>query len=186
MGSVGPAVVVIGVSGSGKSTLGLALADALGVRYVDGDTLHPAANVAKMAAGVALGDDDRRPFLARVARVIAEERPAGIVVSCSALKRAYRELIRAGAATGADVDPRAGEVTFVLPVLDRDDLAMRVAQRTGHFMPASLLDSQLADFEPPGPDEGVVLVDGAAPTAAQVAQVVAALTTSADAADPAD
>jgi carbohydrate kinase (thermoresistant glucokinase family) len=159
------AVIVMGVSGCGKSTLARALGQRLGWRFVEGDTLHPPANVAKMAAGIALDDDDRMPFLEAVAQSLVESQGRGVVVSCSALKRRYRDLIRA----------RAGAVTFVLPDLTRAQLAARLAQRHDHFMPASLLDSQLATLEPPGPDESALRVDGAAPTATQVAAILHAL-----------
>lgn len=155
----------MGVSGCGKSTLGRALAAALGWRFVEGDTLHPEANVAKMAAGRALDDADRQPFLERVAATLHAGGPEGIVVSCSALKRRYRDLIRAG----------AGDVCFVLPELDRARVAGRLALRRGHFMPAALLDSQFADFEPPDPDEHAIRVDGAAGTDTQVTAVLGAL-----------
>jgi carbohydrate kinase (thermoresistant glucokinase family) len=154
----------MGVSGCGKTTLGRALAGALGWRFVEGDSLHSPASVAKMAAGIPLDDDDRRPFLERVARALCEHRQSGVVVSCSALKRSYRDAIRA----------RAGVVTFVLPRLDPAALTERLEQRIDHFMPAALLESQLAAFEPPEPDEAAIVVEGAAPTAVQVAQVLAA------------
>ena len=159
------AVVVMGVSGAGKSTLGKALAEALGWAFIEGDALHPPANIAKMSAGLPLSDDDRRPFLEAVADAIAAQRKAGVVAACSALKRSYRDLIRS----------RAGEVAFVLPELTREQLLPRMTARTGHFMPASLLDSQLADLEPPGRDELAVRVDGTAELAAQVDQAVAGL-----------
>ncbi len=159
------AVVVMGVSGSGKSTLGLALAEALGWTFVDGDTLHPADNVAKMAAGIPLDDEDRQPFLERVALAITGRSRTGVVVACSALRRRYRDFIRA----------RAGDVMFVMPVLDREALAARLAQRSDHFMPASLLDSQLELLEMPGSEEQAILVDGNEPTQVQVGQAVAAL-----------
>lgn len=155
----------MGVSGCGKSTLGCALAETLGWRFVDGDTLHPPENVAKMAAGIALDDADRRPFLEHVARAITEERHTGVVVACSALRRSYRDFIRA----------RAGEVMFVLPLLDREVLAARLAQRHDHFMPSSLLDSQLGLLEFPAPDEWAILVDGNGSTQVQVGQVTAAV-----------
>ena len=158
------AVVVMGVSGAGKSTLGQALAEALGWRFIEGDALHPSANIAKMAAGVPLDDDDRKPFLEAVAGAMVEA-GEGVVATCSSLKRRYRDLIRT----------RTGEVVFVLPMLDRDQLLERMQHRTGHFMPASLLDSQLADLERPGPDEQALLVEGAADLETQVAAVVAAL-----------
>ncbi|MGC1457924.1 MAG: gluconokinase [Steroidobacteraceae bacterium] len=157
------AMVVMGVTGSGKSTLAHALAQALGWHFVEGDSLHPAANLAKMAAGQALNDEDRRPFLDHVAQAIAATNAHGVVVSCSALKRSYRDRIRVG-------DPR---VVFVLPVLTREALQARLAGRTGHFMPASLLDSQLADLEMPQPDELSIQIDGEAQTEEQVRQILA-------------
>jgi gluconokinase len=159
------AVIVMGVSGSGKSTLGRALAETLGWRFVDGDTLHPPENVAKMAAGIPLDDADRRPFLERVAQAVSGYRRSGVVVACSALRRSYRDLIR----------ERAGDVMFVLPVLDREILAARLAQRPDHFMPASLLESQLGLLELPGADEQSILLDGNEPTPLQVRQALAAM-----------
>ena len=156
-------VVVMGVSGSGKTTVGAALADALGLPFVDGDELHPAANVAKMAAGIPLDDADRAPWLDAVGAVLA----AGpVVVACSALKRAYRDRLRAAAP--------ALELVF----LDgsRELLASRLVARPGHFMPASLLDSQLATLERPSPDERPVTVDIAAPVAEIVASLAERLT----------
>ena len=155
----------MGVSGCGKTTLGRELATALGVPFVEGDTLHPQANVAKMRAGIPLDDRDREPFLARVADALVAAGPRGAVISCSALKRSYRDLIRA----------RAGAVTFVWPRLERAALAARLKQRRDHYMPASLLDSQLAALEPPAEDEHAIVVDGAEPTAAQAAHALAAL-----------
>jgi gluconokinase len=155
----------MGVSGSGKSTLGRALAETLGWRFVDGDTLHPPENVAKMAAGIPLDDADRRPFLERVAQAVSGNRRSGVVVACSALRRSYRDFIRV----------RAGDVMFVLPVLDREILAARLAQRPDHFMPASLLESQLGLLELPGADEQSILLDGNEPTPLQVRQALAAM-----------
>jgi len=160
------AVVIMGVSGSGKSTLGRALADALNCQFVEGDTLHPPANLARMAAGIPLDDAARLPFLEAVADAIVASRPHGVVVACSALKRDYRERIRA----------RAGDVTFVLPRVGRDVLAARLARRKGHFMPASLLASQLDTLEAPAPDEAAIFVDGNATVEAQVSDVLATLT----------
>jgi len=157
-------MVVMGVTGSGKSTLAHALAQALGWHFVEGDGLHPAANLAKMAAGEPLNDEDRQPFLENVARAIAQTPAPGVVVSCSALKRSYRDRIRTG-------DPR---VLFVLPVLARHSLQARLSGRSGHFMPASLLDSQLATLEPPQPDESAIRIDGEAHTEVQVRQTLAA------------
>jgi gluconokinase len=143
-------VVVMGVSGSGKTTVGAALADALGLRFVDGDALHPAANVAKMAAGIPLDDADRAPWLDAVGAVLAAGQ---VVVACSALKRAYRDRLRAA----------APDLELVFLDGSRELLASRMAARPGHFMPASLLDSQLATLEPPTADEHPVTVDVAAP-----------------------
>jgi gluconokinase len=159
------AIVVMGVSGAGKSTLGSALGDALGYRFVEGDALHPPANVAKMAAGIPLDDADRQSFLGNVAAALATHRDEGVVASCSALKRAYRDLLRRS----------AGPIVFVLPMLDRAALARRLSGRAGHFMPAALLDSQLATLEPPAADEDAIMVDGTLPIEAQVAAVLAAL-----------
>ena len=155
------AIVVMGASGCGKTTLGKALADALGWRFIEGDSLHPPANIAKMASGVALTDEDREPFLRNVAQAIIAARPQSVVVACSALKRSYRDLIRA----------HAGEVAIVLPGLDRSDLLARLEQRPHHFMPAALLDSQLQTLEPPGADERALVLDGGLSTAAQVQHV---------------
>jgi gluconokinase len=157
-------VVVMGVTGSGKSTLAEALAQTLGWPFVEGDSLHPAANIAKMAAGHPLNDEDRWPFLDNVARAIADSQPPGVVLSCSALKRSYRDRIRTG-------DSR---VLFVLPVLSRASLQARLSARAGHFMPAALLDSQLAILEAPQPDELSIQVEGEATTAEQVRQTLAA------------
>ena len=144
-------VVVMGVSGSGKTTVGEALAAALGVPFADGDALHPAANVAKMAAGIPLDDADRAPWLDTIGAVLA----AGpVVVACSALKHAYRDHLRAAA-------PRL-ELVFL--EVDRATLLDRMTHRT-HFMPPTLLDSQLATLEPPTADEHAIVVDGAVPLA---------------------
>ena len=139
-------VVIMGVAGCGKSSVGAALSAALGVPYVDGDDLHPAANVDKMRRGVALSDDDRWPWLGQVAACLQNSVP--VIVGCSALKRAYRDHIRAGV---------QGEVAFVHLSGDRDLIAARMAQRQGHYMPLSLLDSQFAALEAPGPDEAVTV-----------------------------
>lgn len=159
------ALVIMGVSGAGKSTLGRALAEALGWEFVEGDTLHPSANVEKMKAGKPLDDTDRWPFLDNVAKAIAASGGKGIVVSCSALKRSYRDFIRA----------RAGAVTFVLPMMSREVLQARMEQRRDHFMPVALLESQLATLESPQADEGVIVVDGAVSTTEQVAQALTLL-----------
>jgi gluconokinase len=157
-------LVVMGVSGSGKSTLGQALAHALGWLFVEGDALHPPANIAKMAAGIALDDSDRIPFLDNIAHTIAT-RTRSLVISCSALKRASRDRLRRA-------DP---QLLFILPVLSRDSLQRRLQQRSHHFMPAALLDSQLAALEPPQADERIIQIDGSAPADEQVAAVLAVL-----------
>ncbi|UZN04285.1 gluconokinase [Cellulomonas sp. S1-8] len=137
-----PRVVVMGVAGCGKSTVGSALARRLGVPFVDADGLHPHANVARMSAGVPLTDDDRAPWLAAVAAELAEA-PRGLVVACSALRRRYRDALRAGA---------PGTV-FVHLTGTREILAARLGARLDHFMPPALLDSQLATLEPLDDDE---------------------------------
>ncbi len=154
-------IVVMGVSGCGKSTVGAALAQALGLRFVEGDSLHPPRNVALMAAGTPLTDEDRREWLEAVARVLADAAHDGVVVSCSALKRSYRDLLRASAPDLTLVHLR-GE-----PAL----LAERMAARKGHYMPASLLQSQLQTLEPPGADETVYTADVAEPPQRLVSQL---------------
>ena len=139
-------VVIMGVAGCGKSSVGAALSAALAVPFVDGDDLHTAANVDKMRRGVPLTDDDRWPWLGQVAACLQDSAP--VIVGCSALKRAYRDRIRAGV---------RGKVAFVHLSGNRDLIAARMAQREGHYMPLSLLDSQFATLEPPGPDEAVTV-----------------------------
>lgn len=156
-------LVVMGVAGSGKTTVARALAEHLGWRYQEGDALHPPANVAKMAAGIPLTDDDRWPWLATIAAVIdgwREEGASGIV-TCSALKRAYRHVL-----VGARTDMRLVHLAG-----DRALVAARMTARTGHFMPPALLDSQFATLEPPGPDENAIVVDIGPPPAAIVAKL---------------
>ena len=138
-------VVTMGVSGCGKSTVGARLAQAWGVPFVEGDDLHSPANVARMAAGLALTDEDRREWLQSLAARIAQARRAGqgLVLSCSALKRIYRDVLRAA----------APDLVFVHLHGDRGLLQARMAARPGHYMPVALLDSQFAILEPPGADE---------------------------------
>lgn len=139
-------IVIMGVAGCGKSSVGEGLAARLGVPYCDGDDLHSTANVAKMRAGIPLTDADRWPWLDAVAAELHAKAP--IILGCSALKRAYRDRIRAGA---------GGSVTFVHLSGSRDLIAARMAQRQGHYMPLSLLDSQFAALEALGPEEGVTI-----------------------------
>ena len=148
-------IVVMGVSGCGKTTVGRALGNRLGVPFQEGDALHPPENVAKMAGGTPLTDADRGPWLAVVAAWIDGQRQTGTggVVSCSALKRAYRRVI---------VGERP-DVRLVYLRGDRDAIATRLAARTDHFMPPSLLDSQIATLEEPGPDERPIVVDASLP-----------------------
>jgi carbohydrate kinase (thermoresistant glucokinase family) len=144
-------VVVMGVSGCGKTTVGKGLAAALGWPFDEGDRYHPPANVAKMSAHEPLTDEDRWPWLRRLAELIAEHERAGqsSVLACSSLKRAYRDLLRTGA-------PR---VRFLHLAGDKAVLAERLASRKGHFFPADLLDSQYAALEQLAPDEDGVVVD---------------------------
>jgi gluconokinase len=158
-------IVVMGPSGSGKSVVGLALAQRLGLPFVDADDLHPTANVAKMAAGVALDDGDRMPWLDVVAATLREA-PGGVVMACSALARRYRDRIR-GRTT-------APGVVFVELRVPRDELARRMGARE-HFMPSSLLISQLQTLEHLEPDEAGVVVAGDPPLADVVDAAVAAL-----------
>ena len=143
--------VVMGVSGSGKSLIGAAFARALGVGFVEGDDYHTAANVARMASGIPLTDADRAEWLRSLAARIqkAKDSGTGLVVSCSALKRSYRDILR-----GA-----AGELQFVFLQGSRALLAERLTSRRGHYMPPSLLDSQLATLEEPLPDERAWVCD---------------------------
>jgi gluconokinase len=143
-------VIVIGVSGSGKSTVGRALAEALSVPFLDGDELHPAANVAKMAAGRPLDDEDRLPWLASLAARVGEMAAAdGGVIACSALKRQYRDALFAAAPT----------VRFMQLAVDKDAARERVAARTDHFMPAALVESQFCEYEPLQRGEPGIVVD---------------------------
>jgi len=140
----------MGVSGSGKSTVGAALARRLAVPFVDADTLHPAANIAKMTAGEPLDDDDRYPWLERVGEWLAGH-PDGAVASCSALKRRYRDQLRA----------HCPKVEFLHLSGSPELIGGRLAARCGHFMPAELLRSQFDALEPLGADETGITVDAA-------------------------
>ena len=156
-------VVLMGVSGCGKTTVGRALAAALGWTFHDADDFHPPQNVAKMAAGEALTDADRWPWLARIAGEMRNiERTRGnVVLACSALRQAYRDRLA-----------EAGDVRFVHLAGDYDTIAARLAARSHRYMPATLLDSQVATLEPP---RDALVVDIRQPVDAQVAQIRAAL-----------
>lgn len=142
-------LVVMGVSGSGKSTVARILVDRLGWDFAEGDDMHPQANIDKMAAGHPLNDEDRRPWLAKIAAWIHEHLDAGQpgIVTSSALKRAYRDQLRAPG------------VVFVHLTGSRELLADRIGHRRGHFLPPSLLQSQLDILEPPDADEAAVVLD---------------------------
>jgi gluconokinase len=160
-------VVVMGVSGVGKSTVGQGLATALGWPYAEGDAFHPEANVAKMAAGVPLTDEDRWPWLRGIGAWMSAEVAAGrsAVVTCSALRRSYRDLLR---------EDRP-EVVFCHLTADPDLIGTRLGHRTDHYMPASLLPSQMAALEPLGPDEPGVVVRAEGDTSAVVTRALHAL-----------
>jgi gluconokinase len=161
------AIIVMGVAGSGKTTLGEILSRALAARYVEGDRLQPPENVARMSSGLPLTDEHRKGWLDAVGTALAAAIADGenAVAACSALKHAYRDRLRR-LCPGAvfvylDIDPAAAEA--------------RVASRLGHFMPASLVDSQFADLEPPTPDESAIRLDARLPTAVLLKAALAAL-----------
>ncbi len=166
-----PCIVVMGVSGCGKSTVGRELAAALGLPFVEGDDLHPPRNVAKMRSGTPLTDDDRRDWLATLAEVLAgaATRGHGVVVSCSALRRRYRDQLRAG----------APGTRFVFLHGTRELLAERLAARRHAYMPASLLESQLQTLEAPAADEAAIELDIAQPAESLVAEALRRLETAA-------
>lgn len=144
--------VMMGVCGSGKSLIGAQLARELGIEFVEGDDLHPPENVKRMTAGIPLTDDDRRGWLIAIAARLREAKRAGtgLVVSCSALKRSYRDLLRSVG---------DAEVHFIYLAGSRALIAERMANRLGHFMPPSLLESQLSILEEPSPDERAWVCD---------------------------
>ena len=158
------ALIVMGVSGSGKSTIGDRLAQRLGWTYEDGDRFHPASNVAKMSAGQPLTDEDRWPWLQAIADEIDRVCTAGghAVIACSALKRAYRNVLVHG----------RGDVRIIFLNGTQDLIAGRLAQRKGHFMPPGLLASQFKTLEPPAPAENAVIVSIDAPVEAIVDDIV--------------
>lgn len=157
-------IVVMGVSGSGKSHVGTALARACGVDFVEGDALHPPENIAKMSAGMPLTDTDRWPWLDAIAAAITSQRGWGVVVACSALRRSYRDRLRLA-------DPGLRLIYLRVP---RSELDRRMRERD-HFMPPSLLDSQLATLEEPGVDEQAIILDAGDDEATTVARAMAAL-----------
>ncbi|MDQ0147433.1 gluconokinase, GntK/IdnK-type [Pseudarthrobacter niigatensis] len=155
-------IIVMGVSGSGKTTIGDLVARELGIPFLDGDSLHPVENVAKMAAGTPLTDEDRWPWLATVGAELAKAGDGGLVLACSALRRSYRDAIR----------EQAPDTIFLHLNGSKEVLKARTEGRTGHFMPPALLDSQLATLEPLQEDERGVVVDIAAPVPDVVAQAL--------------
>lgn len=158
-------MVLMGVSGCGKSTVAGLLAGRLGWDFEEGDALHPAANVAKMASGHRLDDEDRWPWLAQVAGWIREHTDVGRpgIITCSALKKSYRDVLR-------------GEhVAFVYLAGTREQIARRLAARHGHFMPASLLESQFDALEPPTPEENSITVEIGGSVSAEADAVMSGL-----------
>lgn len=155
--------VVMGVSGCGKSTVGQALADANSVPFIEGDQYHPPANVAKMSAGIPLTDEDRADWLLALQAQIraARSRGEGLVISCSALKRRYRNLLRQG-------DPL---LRFAHLSGAKELIAARMQERVGHYMPTSLLDSQFRDLEPLQDDEAGITLDIETPPADLIARI---------------
>jgi len=160
-----PAIVLMGVSGSGKSSVGERLAARLGLPFHDADEFHPPANIDKMSHGIPLTDDDRWPWLDAIGHALgaADE---GIIIACSALRRAYRDRLRAGAGR---------PVIFIHLSGSRQTIARRLGARKDHFMPPSLLDSQFATLEPPAPDEDAITVSVEPGLDHVVAAIVAAL-----------
>ena len=157
-------LVVMGVSGSGKTTVARGIAAKLGWAFAEGDDFHPEANVEKMRAGVPLSDDDRAPWLAALAQWIGarEDAAESAVLTCSALKRSYRDRLRAGHPS----------VRFVHVTAPPDTIRARLESRRGHYMPASLLASQLADLEPLQPDEHGIVLPGDGDSAAVVQELI--------------
>ncbi|MBX3576741.1 MAG: gluconokinase [Rhizobiaceae bacterium] len=145
----------MGVAGSGKSVVGSALARALDSRFVEGDQLQPPENVARMASGLPLNDEYRKGWLEAVGREVADAASGGegVVAACSALKRTYRDRLRT----------HWPATRFLYLMLDKETSRRRVATRKGHFMPATLVDSQFADLEPPMADEDAMVVDATRP-----------------------
>lgn len=158
-------VVVMGVAGSGKTTVAHLLGERLGWVVAEADEFHPAANVAKMAAGHPLTDEDRWPWLDTIASWIIEHTMAGIpgIITCSALKKVYRDRLR------------EKNVVFVHLAGSKEQIGRRLTTRMDHFMPPSLLDSQIATLEPPGPEENSIVIDVGRTPAEEAAEVVSRL-----------
>jgi len=163
------ALIVMGVSGSGKSTIAAALAARLQWTFEDGDRFHPASNVEKMRAGHPLSDEDRWPWLEAIADEIGRVCKAGghVVIACSALKHAYRDVLLRG----------RDDVRFVFLNGDQALIAERLARRKGHFMPPGLLDSQFKTLEPPEADERPITVSIDAPVETIIIEIIAQLRT---------
>ena len=163
-----PPLVVMGVSGCGKTSVGEAIAAHFGIPYIEGDAMHPPANIAKMSAGTPLNDEDRWPWLdALASRLKAEaETRNGAVATCSALKLAYRDRIQAGSGP---------ETRFIFLDCARETLERNLAGRKGHFMPPSLLDSQLATLESPYSETRAMIIDGNQPFEAVIGSILARL-----------
>ncbi|MCM3297947.1 gluconokinase [Streptomyces pseudogriseolus] len=163
-----PCVVVTGVSGAGKSTVARELADRLGVPFAEADDFHSPGSVRKMSAGTPLDDQDRGPWLESVGRWLGDRHTDGTggVAACSALRRRYRDTLRSACPA----------VFFLQLTADRETLRQRLRGRSGHFMPETLLDSQLATFEPLGPDEQGVSLDAAPDPGAVVRTAMRLLT----------
>jgi gluconokinase len=159
-------IVVMGVAGSGKTTVGEGIARHYGVPFRDADEFHPAANIAKMSSGTPLNDDDRWPWLDAIGKAIHDAAPGRIVIACSALKRVYRERITKAAGR---------PVRFVYLDGTLETLRQRIGNRRGHFMPPSLLDSQLATLEKPAADENAITVSIELPADRVVAMALSAL-----------
>jgi gluconokinase len=157
-------IVVMGVAGCGKSAVGQRIANQLGLPLIEGDEFHPAANIEKMRQGIALGDDDRAGWLAQLGRELAR-RPGGAVLTCSALKRSYRDRLRQASAG----------LRFVHLALSQQQALDRVARRGGHFYPPSLVASQFAALEDPAREPGVLVLDACLPLEQVTQQAVGGL-----------
>lgn len=160
-------IIVAGVAGSGKTTVGKLLADRLGCEFEDGDMLHPAANLAKMQAGVPLTDADRWPWLHVIETWMDQRISAGktAVLACSALHRRYRDALLGG----------RPDARMAFLQISHEVAAARLARRHGHFFPAQLLNSQFRDLQPPGPDEHVLVVDANQPAGDMAAEITSRL-----------